>query len=692
MVILAIYGRNIAFDFVRYDDQIYVSENPYVLFPSGERLARLWAAPREGIYIPLAYTSYVAIGQFATYETEAGFTKVDASAFHVASITVHFACSLMVWMIMLHLVRNAYAALVAALLFACHPLQVESVAWVSGFSCQLGALFSLIAIYLFLKYVQAFDGGGEPQPQRVRLAWPYYWVATLAFAAALLSKPQEVTVPLMAALVAGAWHGGQWKRIAVSLSLWLLLALVLALITLGQQTAASMEYTAPLWIRPFILGESLSYYISKLMWPLNLTPDTGHLPRELMKGTWFYFSWIVPVAVLAAMAVLRVGRVAWVAAGIFVLALLPVLGLIPFSHQDISTVADRYAYLAMLGPALAVAGWQSVWPGLAHRAIAGTVLVFFAVTSFVQAGHWRDTKTLVGHALQVNDRSWIMRNVKSHYLEREGNEQQAGRELEIAVEKLPDSASANYSLAVWRLNHAEYELAMKHVRAALELNPKHPRAMVALGKLYWEQGDFQRSYEAFQSAIAIAPNDSVSRLAFAQLLLAAGRVDDAIAQYETVIDRYPFHADAIATLGELLLQQGDLARAETLCRRAVVLAPEWHFAHANLGLVLLNQGNLDEAIREFQIALRLRTDAEEVRINLGVALINAGRLDEAEAQLRRVVESLPESAAAHYNLAALLVRMNRLEEARTLLQQALALDPNHQEARIQLQALGDAPQ
>lgn len=689
--ILAIYGRTVTFDFVRYDDPVYVSENPNVLFPSSERLFRLWKSPRVGIYIPLSYTCYVAIGQVSKYKTDEGFTAVDASAFHATSIALHFACSLMVWCLVWHLAGTSLAALFAAMLFACHPLQVESVAWVSGLPGQLGALFSLIAIYLFLMYVQGIRAAVMIQSRRPSSEWFYYALATLAFAGALFSKPQAVTVPLIAGLVAFSWDRELWRRIAISLIPWLLMALVLALVTMSQQTAASITFVTPWWTRPFILGVSLYFYMYKLVWPLELCPEEGLVPCALINEPWFYFAWMLPAVVLVAMVMMRAGKIIWVSAGIFVLALLPVLGLVPFAHQDISTVADRYVYFAMLGPALALGGWKSTRRGPAHCGVAIALFVVLGSLSFVQAGYWRDTKTLANHVIQVNDRSWLMRGLKAHIVETGGNEELAERELEIATEKLPESASPHYLLAVWRYNHNDYQGAMKSVQAMLDRCPTHPRAYKKMGELYGLQGDIQRSYDAFNQAIAIAPNDWVTRVSLAQLMVATGRVDDAIVQYETIIAETPDHADALVSLGNLLLEKGDLAKAEALCRRAIVLSPEWDYAHASLGLVLLNSGNYDGAIRAFQTALRFQPDADEVRINLGVALINAGRLDEAEVQLRQAVDASPDNAAAHYNLGALLVRMNRLEEARALLQRALALDPNHQQARIQLDALNGTP-
>ncbi len=686
--VVAVYGRTAGFDFVRYDDQIYVSENPLVLHPSGEQLARLWQAPREGVYIPLAYTCYVAIGRVAFLGQGSGAAAIDAGAFHVASIALHFACAWMVWWVVRQLIHSHWAALVAAMLFAWHPLQVESVAWISGFSGELGALLSLIALSLYLKYVEESSSLAARDSLHRPTVWLFYGAATLAYAGALLCKPQVVTVPLIAGLIAGLWYGTHWRKIVVSLAPWLAMAVAVTLVTAGNQGADSMEFYPAWWMRPFIAGDAITFYMLKLVWPLGLGPDHGHVPRLLVDQTWFYVAWLVPTGMIVGAACLRWGNVAWVSLGIFALALLPVLGLVPFAHQDISTVADRYIYLAMLGPALAVAAWLSTHRRTFDWAGAAVVLVVFAVLSFNQAGKWRDTRTLVDHALRVNDRSWIMRSVKSYDLQHNGKPEQALEQLELAVKKLPGSAIAHHRLAAWQLNHGDYDLARASIQRALEIRPGQSKMLTTLAKVDWAQGHIDRAMETLRQAIDTNPNALESRMALAQLLGQAGRVDEAMTQYEAIIALAPDHAEAISTLSSLLLTKGEVTRAETLGRRAVALAPQWDVAYTNLGTVLFSSQKYEQAIEAFKTALRLNPDAHAVRINLGVALMTAGRLDEAEQPLRRAIQEMPENAAAHYNLGVLLVRLERLSEARAMLLRTLELDSNHQPARVQLETIG----
>jgi len=677
VAVVAVYGRTARFDFVRYDDQVYVSENPLVLHPSGARLMRLWTAPREGVYIPLAYTCYVAIGQVASARQGSGSAAIDAGAFHVASIALHFACAWMAWCVVRLLIDDPRAALFGALLFAWHPLQVESVAWVSGFSGQLGTLFSFIALSLYWRNAERSSKA---------VSWLLYGAGTLAFAGALLCKPQVVTVPLIAGLVARSWYHENWRAIAGSLVPWLVMAMVVTLVTSGYQGTDSMEFYPAWWLRPFIAGDAITFYMLKLVAPLNLGPDHGRMPRLLMEQASFYMTWLIPVGMVVAVW-LRWGKTAWTSLGIFLFALLPVLGVVPFAHQDISTVADRYVYLAMLGPALALAAWLSAHRRTIDWAIATVVLGVFATLSFVQAGQWRDTRTLVDHALRVNDRSWIMRSVKAYDLMQDGKPREALRQLERAVEKLPKSAIAHHRLAVWQLNHHEYGLARVNIRRALELRPGQSKMLTTLAKVQWAQGHSDRAIETLRQAIDANSQAAAARMALAELFLQVGREDEAVAQYEAILASAPEHAEAATKLGRLLLARGDPERAESLCRRAVALAPEWEVAHADLGTVLVSNRKYDEAITAFKSALRLQGDKSVLRINLGVALMMAGRLDEAERQLRRSVEELPNSAAAHYNLGVLLVRRNRLNEARVLLSRALELDPKHQAARVQLKAI-----
>lgn len=686
LIVMAIYGRTAAFDFIQYDDQVYVSENPLVLYPSKELLTRIWVSPREGVYIPLAYTAYTAIGRMAEIETPTGATGVDAGPFHLASMLVHLACSWLVWLLVWQLFRNQWGAVAAGLLFACHPFQVESVAWVSGFSGQLGALFSLLALWLFLRAIQEWTADKPVTAKSRKMALGLYGLSSLVFTAALLSKPQAVTLPLIAALVAALWYKPSWRLLVALLGPWLLLGAVIALITAGTQSEGTMEFISPWWSRPFIAGDAIAFYLTKLLWPLNLGPDHGRIPRVLLNGPWVYVAWLIPASVVLAGIVLRAGKSFWVAVGIFVFAVLPVLGLIPFAHQDISTVADRYVYFAMLGPAVAVGAWFSVSRGSLQWICAGVLLVIFSALSFNQAGQWHNTETLVDHALAINNRSGTMRGVKAEQLQREGLPQEALEQLEMAVEKQPDSASAHYRLAVWYLNHRQYDEARESISNALQLQPNQPRMMTTLGKVYWGEGDFERALGTLQKAVATAPSDSMPRMALAQLLGRLGRIEEATAQYELVVELAPENVEAATTLGTLLAAQGDLGRAEELCRRAVALAPDSNLVHADLGSILLNRGDYDGAVQEYAIALELGA-GEEARINLGIALLQSGRLNEAEQQLTRAVKKLPESADAHYNLAAVLLRQGRNEEARELLERSLKLNPDHQPARIQLEAL-----
>ncbi len=686
-VVVAIYGRTASFDFVRYDDPIYVSKNPLVLHPSREGLVRLWLAPREGLYIPLAYTCYVAIGWAASVGPGSGTTAVDAGAYHVASVALHFACAWMVWYFVRQLIADSKAALMAALLFACHPLQVESVAWISGFSGQLGALLSLIALSLYMRYVTGLSGSLPRDSVHRRTEWLFYGAGTLAFAGALLCKPQAVTVPLVAGFVALLWYGKPLRNVVGSLVPWLAMAAAITLVTSGQQGVDSREFSAPLWMRPFIAGDAITFYLMKLVWPLELAPDYGRAPRLLVEQAWLYMAWLVPATMVAVAAWLRCGKAAWASLGIFVLTLLPVLGFVPFAHQDISTVADRYVYLAMLGPALALAAWLSARRRIVAWGSATIALVVFAALSFVQAGTWRDTRTLADHALAVNDRSWLMRNVKASVLLRDEKPRQAIRQLEIAVEKLPNSAVALHRLAALQLGHGDYDLARANALRANKLRPGQSSILTTLGKIDRAQGHLNRAMETLRRAIDIAPRPSAARIALAQILRKIGRADEAVQLYEAVIEEVPEHAEATTELGILLLAKGDLVRAESLCRRAITLAPDWDVAYVNLGTVLFSSHRYDEAIEAFETALRLQPDAHIIRINLGVALMTSGRLEEAETQLRRAVDELPESAAARYNLAALLVRRERLPEARALLLRALELNPDHQPAQVQLKAL-----
>ena len=293
------FGQVLRHDFVEWDDQINVTGNPHLTELSWRSVGRFWREPYFTRYTPVSYTIYAAEAWLAPLTPNSfGKPALNPAVFHAGSLLLHLACVLLVYRLMVLFVGDGLPACLGALLFAVHPLQAESVSWVSGQGGLVSAMFSLVALLLYAQCrLGHSDAPGEKQSSLCGTA--FYLAATLAYVAALLSKPSAACVPLLAVLLDRCWLKRSWRTSALLLGPWCLLAVGMFLITSREQSGDTSQYVPPLALRFLIAGDALSFYLSKLFWPVELIIQYPRSPRIVLAGRWVYFAWLVPASLLA---------------------------------------------------------------------------------------------------------------------------------------------------------------------------------------------------------------------------------------------------------------------------------------------------------------------------------------------------------------------------------------------------------
>jgi tetratricopeptide (TPR) repeat protein len=544
--------------FVQWDDNDHVYRNMYLNPVAPGSFTFFWQQSYKHLYIPLSYTALAGLALIARRNTPIPQitdvdTTLDARVFHTASLIVHLVNVGLVYAILCLLLRRPaplaphrdWAAAIGALLFAIHPVQVESVAWVSEIRGLLGALFSLIALWLYLRGAEkADDKRGKP--------WTFSAAAAVVLVLAILCKPSAVSLALMA-LALDRWAVGRpWRKCLVHAAPVLAVSIVFALVTRHiQPPGPGVVY--PLGQRPFVAGDALAFYLEKLVLPRDLGIIYGRTPEYVMAHWWGYATWLVPAA-LGVFVWMRRKRNPWLlaACGVSLAALLPVLGFIPFLFQHFSTVADRYLYLALLGPAFAAARLLSVRWSAKSATAACAVLAALGCVSIVQVRTWDDTFTLELQAVAVNPHIDGYHARLATVLTKQGRNDEALDMFSAGIAANPDDTDALYGLAGLLMTLDKPAAAVPVFQRFLRIVPDGEDAHFGLATALFRLGRYDDAIPEFAAAARLRPDSAMYRAAYGSALATIGRKQDAIAELRAAVSLQPDYAQAQQALRALL--------------------------------------------------------------------------------------------------------------------------------------------
>lgn len=502
---ILVYGQVVRFDLLSWDDRLHLIDNPHLLPPTRAGLIQLWREPYFGQYIPVTYTFFAAETAVARLAARPGET-VAPWVYHLGSLVLHLACTMVVYHLLSRLVGPGWGAASGAALFALHPLQVESVAWISETRNLLATLFSLLALDQYLSFAGArapifFEPQSQPdEPAAPNPRWRHFLAATGWFALALLSKPTAVAVPLVAAAIDSLGLGRRARQFALPLGAWCALGVGIMFVTSRQQPLDRLLDRASLGQRPLIAADALGFYLERLFFPIQLGPDHGRPPRRVLATPDFLaLGAVVAAGFLFGFA--RPKRVWRTAVAVFVAALAPTLGLVPFAFQWVSTVADRYVYFAMLGPALAGAWLVTRSVGPRTRVACLVVLAGCAAASFLQTRYWRDDPSLFSRAIVVNPGSSIFQYNLGQYLHSTGDLAGAKRHYQASI-TAATSPSAHFNLGAILEREGQDELALEQYEFARKADPSLTKATRAKARLLVRVGQSAEAADCLRKALA----------------------------------------------------------------------------------------------------------------------------------------------------------------------------------------------
>ncbi len=606
LAVALVFGQTLRHGFVNYDDEKYVCKNPQVdggLTIEGIRWA--FASRHASNWHPLTWLSHMLDCQLY---------GLAPWGHHLTSVLLHAATAILLFLVLRRMAGDLWPSTFVAVVFAVHPLRVESVAWVAERKDVLSGLFFLLTLGAYLGYV------------RHPFSLARYLAVAGLFALGLMAKPMLVTLPLVLLLL-DYWPLRRmvlpscppWQLVVEKLPLLVLSAASCAATLWAQSEALAATDQVPL---PWRIGNAaVSYvvYLGQSFWPAGLTVLYPH--PGLALSAWKATAAILALGAICGIVVALRRRCPYLLVGWFwyLGMLLPVIGLVQVGLQ---ARADRYTYLPQIGLCIAMAwGANHVTQSWPHRDLVCGIGAALTVTTLMacawqQTTHWLNSETLWNRALACTTGNY----------------------------------TAHYNLGVALADQGRLDAAIQQYRAAVQAKPDYAEAHYNLGLILANRGQVDEAMEHYQAAADVAPDFSEAHNKLGIALVGRGRFDEAIAHYRAAIKAKPDYAEAHNNLGSALASKGEVTEAMEHFLAALEIQPNYAEAHNNLGASLEACGNVDEAIAQYEQAIKIKPDYAEAHNNLGALLGRQGSLSEAIAHFRRALEIDPQHAGARRNL------------------------------------------
>ncbi len=616
--VFLVYAPVAGHAWIAYDDDVYLTANPHVAGGLAWDQVR-WVFTHElaGNYHPLTWLAHML---------DVELFGLESGPHQLVNVGWHALNAVLVLLLLAALLENAWAAGLGAALFALHPLRVESVAWAAERKDVLCASFFLAGLLAWLRYARAPSTGR-------------YLVVCLALALALLAKPMAVTFPLVVLLL----DLGPLRRLRTApgprlgallrekLPLFALAGLG-AVATLWAQARAGATSSLgglPPELRVLNALASLAAYLRQTLVPRGLSvfyPHAQHLSDEPLRA--LSLPALAGALLLAGLLTLawrlrRAAPVVTAGIGIFLVTLLPVIGLV---QVGIQAHADRYTYLPSLGLVAAASALALHGCALAgaQRARALAALGLAAVLGLAllarrQVELWADTRTLFEHALSLDERNFLAHSKLG--------------ELALADGDLPGASAA--------------------LGRALELNPNHVESLSLLGLTRLRSGDPRAARAPLEHALRLDPGRAATWQNLGSVALALDAHGEARRCFEQARALDPSTGDGPYNLGYLAQLEGDATRAEGLFLEALALEPGHVSAWNGLGQARLDSGRPAAALEAFERAARLDPADAGLQFNQGLAQRALGAQAEAAQAFRRALALDPAFAPARSALREL---------------------------------------
>jgi len=611
------YSQVLDYGFLNFDDNKYVTENTHITKGiNHEDVVWAFTESYASNWHPITWLSHM-------FDFE--FYGLDPFGHHLTNLLIHIANVILLFCVLMKMTGAVWRSAFVAFLFALHPLNVESVAWIAERKNVLSGFFFFLTLWAYIQYSEKKQ---------------FYWLVFLFLALGLMAKPMLVTLPFLLILL-DFWPLKRWSlerneisdsenfrikplsRLVIEKIPLFILVIGSSIITYVVQSEGDAVRSTE--FRSFYSSTAnalVSYvdYLGNMVWPRGLSIFYPHQGDSI--SGWKTLLCGIFLVLVTTKVFQCVRRVPYLAVGWFwyLGTLVPVIGIVQVGEQ---AMADRYTYLPMIGIFICIA-WGV--PDLIRNqkrlsVLAGLYVPFLMVATWMQVKHWENSVTLFEHAIEVNEN------------------------------ETPSFVAAYNNLGHALLSEKRYEDAVSIFQRAIEINPDYSKPQNNLGIAFSELKRYGDAIKHFKQAISIQPN----------------------------------YAEAFNNLANALGKIGEQKEAITYYYEAIRLDKDYDEAHFNLGIVLSQQGRIKEAILQYRKALKINSEFTQVHNNLAGLLDQMGDTEGTLFHYKQAITIDPGFAIAHNNLGSTLAQQGKLKEAIPYFERAVEIDPNYIDAQNNLQ-------
>lgn len=695
---LVIYWNVGNYEFINFDDNSYVWNNPYV--KQGLTLNNIqWAFNLSGnsedqnYWHPLAWISHMIDCQLF---------GLDAGKHHLVNLSIHILNSLLLYIVFFHMTGAMWQSAFVAALFSAHPLNVDSVAWIAERKNLLSTLFWLMTMLAYVYYSR--------RPSIYR-----YILVFTVMAAGLLAKPMLVTLPCVLLLLdfwplgrlrlpfsgqetAGVkpFHGSTPVHLIaekIPLLVLSLFSIIASMVSLQNQNQIVSEHIAPMSLRVENAIVSYVKYIAKIAWPTDMTiyyPFPEAIPLWQVTGA------LILLAAAFGAVFFSLRKAPYLSIGWlwFIGTLSPIIGIVQGGLWP--EMADRWTYVPAIGLFVMTSwGGAAIVKKYSIKPAIAAILAFFILIPFIliaknQTSHWQNSITLFSHSLEAGEDNEVARYNLGEGLGKKEKFDEAIIQYIEALKINPRLAKAHNNIGRILADKEQTDEAITRFRQALAIDPSLIEAHMNLGRALGNKGLTDESLAQFALALKIDPDKSEIYEDMGKAVAKKKLFDQAIDYFNHAIKMNPRSANAINGLGNAFAEKGDLDEAINKFHAVLKIDPDYKEVHNNLANALVRKGKLDEALYHYEsiisddrkenitvknrdALLSFLKPGEQVNILFKTAVRFAGEknYDKAVALFRKILSITPNNSIIYYNISCLYAIQNKKTEALDWLRQAV---------------------